>query len=173
MSTVEWIKDDAGFREELLRGRKTELRVALDLMEHGHVVGVGRCELRESFEDRHNFADEKDVVVQPGHVIEVKSRSIAFTSSEDYPYPTAFVCATRRWKARTKKPCAVVLYSEPTGAKLVIPTRSREQWTVTHFNDSRRGFNEEAFEIARELLRPWDALLSHLEYPCGEFAAAA
>lgn len=173
MTTVEWIKNDSAFREQLLRGRKTEERVAFDLLMEGFTVGLGRCEFRATFDDRHDFSDEKDIVVAPGHVLEVKSRGIAFTSAEDYPYDTAFVCATRRWKARQRKPCAVILHSEKTGERLIVPASTRSHWKATNFYDSARGFNEEAFEITRDRLRPWSDLLEHLTYGCGEFGVAA
>lgn len=174
MSTVEWVSNDVAFRSELLRGRKTEMRVALDLLDAGLMVQTGCCRFRDSFDDRKDFLQEQDVIVARGHILEVKSRNLAFSGVADYPYDTAFVCATRRWDAREAKPCAVVLISERTeGGRVVVPVKStRNQWITTSFHDPVRDFQETVYAVAKSALMSWADLLAHLSYPCGEFGAA-
>jgi len=137
------------------------------LLPLGRWLKVGELWLREGRAgDDPRCADQPDIQVEGGHLLEVKGRGFAFTSPEDYPYSTAFLGSTRRWQARTILPCCVVLFSEPTGKLLVVPTSTRSRWVIEQSFDTRRGFTEQSWAAPRELLLPEARLLSHLRGSC-------
>lgn len=164
--TAKWIEDDAAFARELARGRRTELQVAIRLLPLGLPVRIDAIEFRESFSARGDrFVDQADIEVGD-HLLEVKSRGIEFTSLDDYPYETAFVGSVRRWNARTKTPCAVVLFSEPTGECLIVPTVTQDEWAEVEAMDSDRGFVETSYAVHKRWLRPWSRLVQHVQKEC-------
>lgn len=167
---VEWYNDEAGFAEELARGRKTQFRVAMRLIPLGLFVKV------EKFKDRKGLAsndpacqNDEDVVIEGGHMLEVKGRAIEFTEVEpcDFPYETVFLGAERRWNERKKKPCAVVIVSEVTDAMLVIPYATRSLWIPNETFDRRRKFVEHGLGAPRSCVVSWDRLIKHIKTPHG------
>lgn len=162
MREVRWADDEKGFLAELSRGRKTEMKIAVDLLARGHEVKLGGLFLRESKEETDEFSDQADITVNGGVILEVKSRGIAFTSAGDYPYPTAFVGAVRRWDKRGLLPFATVLLSEKTGIPLVVPTSTRKEWTQETVFDRHRGYPETCYCIAKRALKSWEWLLDEL-----------
>jgi len=168
--TLAWFDDETRFAAELARGRRGELRVAMKLLPLGLWIRIGPAQWRDgthSWEERREqFADEVDLELEGGHLLEVKARNLTFTCAEDYPYSTVWVGATKRWRARTRMPCGVVILSEPTDAVIIVPTSTREYWTVESGFDSVRGFMEQAYAIARERAVNEDRLLAHLRAPC-------
>jgi len=166
-----WYDDEAAFARELTRGRKSQVRVAVDLLVGGLGVRVGRLQWRDGdlpmSERYEQFKDEEDVFVEGGHLLEIKGRSLRFTSPDDYPFKTAYVGSVRRWSQRTVLPCAVVLLSEPTGNWVVAPTLLRHEWVVERSRDHVRGFDEESYACPTEFLLPAEWLIGHLHVPCG------
>lgn len=166
MTTQPWYDDEAGFASELARGRKNELRVAMRILPLGLSVKVGSFWFREEVGKDERAADQNDIEVEGGHLVEVKGTRFAFTSADDFPYDPAFVMSLRRWQARTVKPCCVVVISEATDAMFVIATSTHGQWVVQRKLDRRRGFVEEFLAAPRRLLLPEARLLAHLQHPC-------
>lgn len=140
--------------------------MAVDLLGRGHSVKVGPLLLRDQSDDKDEFADQADIIVNDV-VLEVKSRSLSFTSPEDYPYPTAFVCAVKRWDKRSLSvkplPFATVLVSEKTGVFLVVPTSTSGNWTSEDIFDRKRRYPTDTYVVAKELLQPWEWLIAELE----------
>jgi hypothetical protein len=160
---VEWYKDEAGFAEELARGRKTQIRIAMRLIPLGLWVRV------EPFKERKGLAsqdpkcqDDQDVEVEGGHMLEVKGRALKFEGAGDYPYPTVFLGRESRWNARKKLPCAVVIVSEITDATLVIPYDTRPQWEKNETFDRRRQFIEHGLGAPLSCVVSWERLVEHL-----------
>lgn len=72
--------------------------------------------------------------------IELKQRDLVFTSPDDFPYPTAFVCNHANVEADLTQPLVYILISAPTQAWVwVLATDRDETWTVSPVRDSTRG----------------------------------
>lgn len=161
-----WFEDELAFAAQLARGRRGEFAIASALLPTGRWLRVNSLNFRETFADRHDFHDETDLEIEGGHRIEIKSRSFKFTGPDDYPYPTAFVGAVRRWRERQIPPCAVVLLSEVTSRAVVVAVSTRDQWVIERRRDSHRGFVEESYAVPRRLLLPWSRLVTHISADC-------
>jgi hypothetical protein len=162
-----WYEDEARFAAQLARGRRAEIQIGMELLPLGLAVRIGALLPRDglaSLDER--CRDQADIEVEGGHLLEVKARGFSFTAPHDYPYPTAYVGAARRWFERRRFPCSVVLVSEITGAVVVAPTFTRASWTVERAHDSHRDFVEESLAVPRELLVTKERFLTHLCARC-------
>jgi hypothetical protein len=160
-----WIENDDLFREQLIAGRRVEFVLAIDLLDLGFGVKVGQLEYRDSFGA--DFADQADVMVGGGHVLEVKSRSLHFTCPGDYPFDPVYLGNGRRWMARRKRPCHFVIVSS-AGSRLAISTATSDSWKVDTTHDSVRDIYNTVLTAPRSLLVPFESLVEHLRKHCSD-----
>jgi hypothetical protein len=160
----DWFSNDDLFRELLTLGFGYAVDVAQEFEAAGLAVRVTPMMWRETIDDRHEFADECDLVVGTAKrlVVDVKSRNLRFTGPGDYPYPTAIVDTVSGWEAKTRKPSAVVLVAQSTGGKAVIGRSTAGYWTKERLRDHVRGISDSFYMVGREHLRPFDEFVAFL-----------
>jgi hypothetical protein len=160
----DWFDNDALFFEELREGHRAAELVADALRERDLHVVVTPLEVRDRVEDRHDFADEHDLLVGARRPcrIDVKSRNLKFAGPNDYPYATAFVDTVAGWRQKTHKPVAIVLVSKLTGGMAVIPRSSEEDWRSQPRFDRRRQIEDDFFLVDKRELTAFDALVEWL-----------
>lgn len=83
------MKSDASFTEALRESQSHVAKVAAWMTTHNCDVMIRPTVLRPDFESRNDFADCGDIEIRQR--VEVKQRSIDFTSCLDYPYATVIV----------------------------------------------------------------------------------
>jgi len=161
---LSWLEDDDSFIEQLIRGRGDECRVAFELFDAGHAIRSQKLMLRDTVDDRVDFVDQCDLLVNERDWVEVKGRELTFTGPDDFPFPTAFVGRCSRWEQRSELPVAVVLLSRVTHAKVVVPVRStRKHWTREHCWDRVTREWEWSYACPKELLCTWETFLVWLD----------
>lgn len=163
--TANWFQNDALFFEQLQAGHHYATTVAARLTDAGLAVGVTPMEIRANIADRARFVDEHDLTVGAADPcrIDVKSRDLAFSSSDDYPYPTAIVDTVAGWNQKTHKPRAIVLVSQTTEAMIVVSARDApHQWTVERRHDRVRKIHDQFYMVTRDRLRTFDELVHWL-----------
>src|SRR3954452_16605973 len=97
-----WLGDDVQFKHELAAGHAHARPVAHRLLEDGFTVQFPPSRVRDHVSQRGHWSQDVDLWTGreclvpehehagPGRLpIEIKSRGIAFTTRDDYPYPTA------------------------------------------------------------------------------------
>lgn len=163
-STVDHPKSSsprASFDSRLARGLSIERDVGHDLFEAGLWVywpnPPHRIKGAPSFSEA---SSDLEVLVGTRVIgLEVKSRSEDFADPGDYPYDSVLVGSTRQWAARRDFPWAVVVVSGgPRGGRLVVPTRTKDWWTIV---DSE----EPSWAAPRRAWKTWDWLLERLKHP--------
>lgn len=61
--------------------------------------------------------------------IEVKKKTkVVFTGRDDFPYSSVYVGDLARWETRVDSPDYVVVYSEITAGRFVVPAYTRSLW---------------------------------------------
>jgi hypothetical protein len=160
----DWFDNDELFRRELEEGHGFAVHVAERFREKGIAAHVTPMEWRASIDDRTRFADEFDLKVgeRAPCRIDVKSRRLDFTGPHDYPWSTALVDTVYGWKAKDKKPAAIVLVSQATSGLAVIRVSSCGEWVVRRRFDNVRRIYDDFFEVRRELLASFDELVAWL-----------
>lgn len=165
MARVDWFANEELFREELEAGHQAAEEVARRIEAAGIPVSVTPLRLRDSIEERYEFADEFDLLVGERHPckVDVKSRRLAFTGPADYPYPTAFVDTVSGWEAKGSKPVAVVLVSRLSGGLAVIGLSTREHWSIVRRFDHVRRIEDRFYAVPRERLRSFESFTDYLK----------
>ena len=156
-----WYAQQQAALDDLLRGRRTELAIALDLLLHGFTIRISTLDpwgVRD-------YASDFDIEAN-GVLVEVKGRAIEFSSPADYPYPTIFLGSESQWLARLKlgtTPEAIVVVSEKTGARLVVPRSSASTWVIDpHGRDVITGAAVVSYAAPRECARDFVDLVDWL-----------
>jgi hypothetical protein len=160
----DWFSNDDLFIEQLRKGHLETQRVARALEAEGLKVEITPFQVRKDIEDRHDFADEHDLLVgeaQPCR-IDVKSRDLTFSGPDDYPYETALVDTVYGWTRKIHKPLALVLVSQGTGGMAVVRPSGENAWASRRRYDKVRGIYDTFLEVDRDALATFDELVEWL-----------
>lgn len=161
---MNWLQNDAGFREELQRGWYYESVVADQVRTAGLHVWEPPRVCRDHVKDRHRFADEVDLVVEDRRV-SVKSRRIAFTCPDDIPRnrDPLIVSTLRQWHLKSKPPMVVINISQETEKWIFLPVlETAPKWETVGGFDHIRGFDERWYAADKSLWRPGEEFPSWL-----------
>ena len=135
----------------------------------------GRKIVLPGHDPRKDFCPTPDAVglVQ----LEIKVRSLKFTSPDDFPYPTVFV-DDFKGLSKGPEPFAWIFLSQHTGAWVWTSCLDRnDEWQFQEVYDSMRGFTVRTLVAPSKYLRPSDQLLrmlfkgDGLQYVEGEMGA--
>lgn len=141
----------------------------------GCAVAHGKKIVLPGHNPRKDFCPTPDAVALVQ--LEIKVRSLAFTSPADFPYKTVFI---DDYTGLTKgtPPFAWIFISKPTGAWVWASCLDRDDaWKIETVWDTMRGFNCKTLVAPSCCLRPADELLGllygrpGLQYVEGEMSA--
>jgi len=165
--TIPWAQNDALFIAERTAGHEFELAVADALLRLGFAVQCKPPMHRADISKVALYADQQDILAGTWARplwIEVKSRKLKFTDDPaTFPYDTTMVDTLSGWQAKPAHPVAVVLISQATGAKLVVPVSTATQWGVEKQYDHTRGIMDRFLCAPRDVLRTWQEFTEWLE----------
>lgn len=121
------MKPSAEFVRDWQASHGPVMDVALWLKRIGYDVKLNVPDLRPDAAERFRYSDTGDIEVLQR--IEVKRRSIDFTSAGDYPFPTIFVDEVYKVDARLKGLLGfVIVNAAGTHAACVTPA-TKPRWT--------------------------------------------
>ena len=154
---------DEDFRAELEKGVETERQVAQLIRAWGHPVTEFGFEFRDSVEHIQQYTENQTDLIVEGFInVEVKSRTVKFTSPEDYPFADAALEAVRVFEAKKKRPDLYVLHSRVTDRFLVVDARTSDQWVRRSMFDPRRKVRRETLFVPKKLLKPLSFMEGYL-----------
>lgn len=163
MKTLDWRQNDDLFFQECLTGHFWERYVGLFLSKQRLDVQLGEQTLRENIEEAEAYADQVDLVCQ-GANLEIKSRSLLFTSPSDLPFPDMIVDTVSGWEKKSPEPDFVVAISQLSGAMVYLPTTTRSRWERRRAYDRVRRIEGLFYFASRELWSPIHELVLDLRY---------
>lgn len=145
----------------------------------GRCAAHGRKLIYSGHDKRRDHTDSPDALVMMS--VEVKERTLEFTSPEDFPYDDVIVDDLRGMGRETLRHFAYVYVSKPTGKWVWLTTLDRdESWREDKKFDRARGHDVPVLMAPKSHLRPADQL-EQLLYPhklldvvdgdCGLFVA--
>lgn len=155
-----WLSDEAEFEQRLRTGRLWELVAAQHLQNLGFDVELSP-QGKDGSKLHKNTGDMCINHSSGTHWVEVKSRNIAFTSPEDYPFKDAIVC--RADAVYQTKPAFFMLVSRATTEAVVIDANDVWNAQARMVRDERRGYEAATLCVMREKLKPLRWLLER--YP--------
>lgn len=153
----------AYFLEQLKIGDEWAEYVAARIRHAGKHAEATPTQVAQSAEEVQEFTEnEKDILLDQGRTLEVKSRSVSFTGIHDYPYETVFVDTVEGWLQKRSDPVAVAVVSQVTGGVVMIPCKTEGLWGRRTVFDGKRGFEITVFECGRGLLRSFEEFVGWL-----------
>lgn len=162
----EWLESGGHdrFKERLYVGRGFEVQLAVQLLAEGFYVRWFREDPPDKFsEERAKARGTTDLLVglEPEIMfpIEVKSTRFSFgPGGEGFPFPAAMVMTRKAFEYNP--PIATVVFSQPTGEAIVIPSFTSSQWTLREYVDDQRGIAQQSWQAPPSCWVSLDDLLT-------------
>ena len=155
---------DEIFRREATIGQKYAELVAARLRCHNINAEATELTFAASEEEIADYADEQDVVLDTGHCIEVKSRTLDFDADpKSFPYTNAFVDTVGGWKKKKNKPIAVVFVSRSTDQMLVVMGDTDSKWGSVKKFDRVRKHYDTFHTVQRRMLLSFDQAVEQIQ----------
>lgn len=108
--------------------------------------------------------NEKDIILDNGLVLEVKSRNLGF--SEDpllFWQKDIYVDTVSGYEAKEVKPYAYVMVSQKSGNMLVVHSNTKEHWFKKTVTDPYRKVTDSFYKIEKQHLTSWSSLVDELK----------
>lgn len=108
--------------------------------------------------------NEKDIILDNGLILEVKSRNLGF--SEDpalFWQKDIYVDTVSGYEAKKVKPYAYVMVSQKSGNMLVVHSNTKDKWFKKTVTDPYRKVTDVFYKIERQHLTTWASLVEDLK----------
>lgn len=162
---IPWHQNDDLFIKELRQGYAWQKFVGMYFELNGlQVQQESELKIRESIADTHHWTNIPDLVVN-GHILEIKSRNLNFTSPQSYPFQTVMIETISGFAAKKPKPLAYIIVSRETGTMLFLGSgkKNREVWHTQSAFDRTRNIQDDWYMVGRSQLQTMDILLDLLK----------
>lgn len=144
------MKTDIQFIEALKQSNSCVSVIAAWMTKHNCDVMIRPTVIRPSFESRNEFADSGDIEIRQR--VEVKQRSINFTSADDYPYQTVIVDERFKFdRIAPGKLWGYLIVNESGTHVCCIKPESRSEWTVESKYDKKDGQKRDFYVCPKRL----------------------
>ena len=107
---------------------------------------------------------EKDIILDIGLILEVKSRGIGF--SEDpalYWQKDVYVDTASGYEAKVIKPYAYVMVSQKSGNMIVVHSNTKEHWFKKTVKDPYRNITDVFYKVEKAHITTWASLIEDLK----------
>jgi len=144
------MKSDGDFIQSLKESQKFVSLVASWMKRHGCDVMIRPTEVRPDFDSRNDYTDSGDIEIRQR--VEVKQRSIAFTSSSDYPFNTVIVDEEFKIDRIPKSTLwGYIIVNKDSTYACCIKSDTRASWDVERKYDSKDGQHRSFYVCPKEL----------------------
>jgi hypothetical protein len=151
------------FSHSLREGHAAERRWVESLRTQGLCVGHGKKIVVAKANPKTIHVETPDAVCL--FSVEIKERSLSFTSPKDYPYDTVFIDDIRGMEREPYKHLIYVYMSRPTGQWCWLTTLDRtDEWQEATTFDRGRNHEVKVLACPKKFLRP-ATQLTNLIFP--------
>jgi hypothetical protein len=153
------------YHAAMREGHRYNEIVAMRFRSEGIGCSVPSLELVSTVAEIKRMTDnDKDIILDNGKVIEVKSRNRRFTEDpQSFPFDELMVDTVSGYNAKKVKPICYVVVSQITGAMLVIPGHTEQKWRKQKAYDQARGHSDTFLLVHKNSCKTWKALIEHLK----------
>ena len=107
---------------------------------------------------------EKDIILDNGLVLEVKSRNIGFSENPVmYWQKDIYVDTVSGYEAKEVKPYAYVMVSQKSGNMLVVHSNTKDHWFKKTVTDPYRKVTDVFYKIEKHHITTWSSLIEDLK----------
>lgn len=126
---------------------------------------VPELELVSTAEEiRRMTENEKDIILDNGLVLEVKSRNIGFSEDPSlFWQKDIYVDTVSGYEAKKVKPYAYVMVSQKSGNMIVVHSNTKEHWFKKTVTDPYRKVTDVFYKIEKRHLTTWDSLIQDIK----------
>ena len=118
-------------------------------------VVVPEFSMAATYDERINKTlNEKDIVIDD-LVLEIKSSSRSFRNADDFPHNPLIVDTVHGYDSKVIKPWAYVIISQITRGIFVIPTATKQYWTIRTYYDAQRDIEDRFYMTSKRHCRPF------------------
>lgn len=145
-----WIEDEEFFREQREVGQAYQEVVAGKFRSFGMSVTVLDDGFRSSIGQIDLFTRYSSDLLVDGEKVEVKSRSVKFTSPDDWKLWPMIIDTVSSFDEKDQKPLCYVFVSQETEALMGVMTSTMPAWTKHKIYDRSRLITDEFYCVSRE-----------------------
>lgn len=147
------MKSDELFLKELAESRDAVHRFAWKCRKDGILAWVAPERTRPDASQRNEYSDSGDLMVQ-GRVEHKNRKKLTFTSSDDYPFRTVFVCEVRREPGNSEdEPLAYVIENADGTHAAVVYGWTRDKWEKENVFDKKSNKRVAVFSVDKKYVR--------------------
>lgn len=107
---------------------------------------------------------EKDIILDNGLVLEVKSRNLGFSEDPSVFWQSnIYVDTVSGYEAKEVKPYAYVMVSQKSGNMLIVHSNTAKHWFKHTTQDPYRKITETFYKVDKMCLTTWDSLIDELK----------
>lgn len=107
---------------------------------------------------------EKDIILDNGLVLEVKSRNIGFSENPVmYWQKDIYVDTVSGYEAKEVKPYAYVMVSQKSGNMLVVHSNTKDHWFKKTVTDPYRKVTDVFYKVEKHHITTWSSLIEDLK----------
>ena len=108
--------------------------------------------------------NEKDIILDNGLILEVKSRNLGFSENPAlFWQKDIYVDTVSGYEAKKVKPYAYVMVSQKSGNMLVVHSNTKDKWFKKTVTDPYRKVTDVFYKIEKAHLTTWDSLIEDLK----------
>lgn len=147
-------EEDARFKVAVQNSRREVLVVERHLRAKGYLTELAPQRIRDDFAERAAYGDDADlfILTDKGRIgVEVKGRTLAFTSADDFPYPTLFVDRVSKVEKSTVQ--FYVSLNKSHTYMAVILASTKASWVKRDTFDHVKKHELTVYECPKELIR--------------------
>lgn len=148
-------EEDIRFKGAVKKSRNGVELVKTYFEKLGFQTELPELKIRDKFEDRAGYGDDADlfIISKLGERmgIEVKGRTLSFTSVRDFPFPTIFVDRVNKADASTVR-CYVSINSAGTHFAAILSS-TKDLWVQKQRYDNVKGHTLNVYECPKQLIK--------------------
>lgn len=108
--------------------------------------------------------NEKDIILNNGLVLEVKSRNLGFSEDPSVFWQSnIYVDTVSGYEAKKVKPYAYIMVSQKSGNMLVVHSNTKEHWFKHTTQDPYRKITDTFYKVDKKHLTTWTSLINELK----------
>lgn len=153
------------YEKAFLEGQAVNDRVGVRLQSEGIDCTVPEASLaKDSSEWASYTANDKDIILRDGDVLEVKEINQHFTDDpSSWPFAEVIVDTVSGYNKKSVKPLAYIFVSKKTGAMLTMPTDRPRNWRPLRKWDQYREIEDDFYFAPKSMLRTIGQLMAYLK----------
>ena len=153
------------YHKAMTEGHSFNELVAERLRSEGIGCTVPELELVSSRAEIQRMTEsEKDIILDNGLILEVKSRNLGFSEDPSlFWQKDIYVDTVSGYEAKLVKPYAYVMVSQKSGNMIVVHGKTKDKWFKKTVTDPYRKVTDSFYKIEKAHITSWSSLIMDIK----------